>query len=160
MILILLIGFFVVLFVILSYALTQNANNKSLEGGSHMIKPSWTIRNIYLYLVCFTTLVMMIVGTVQAIDATYGLVNPAPVHPEVYKETYPIKPGEVLTNEEKEKLEARNKVNQEYQIKQNEYYQKKRLFENGVLFFVALPVYLYHWRLIKRNSEDENKIKD
>ncbi|NPV27827.1 MAG: hypothetical protein HPY81_10410 [Firmicutes bacterium] len=130
-----------------------------------MLKPSWTVRNIYLYLVCFTTLIMMVVGTVQAFDAAYGLVFPAPVRPEMFPEMFkePYQPGKEaanLTPEEKAKEEVRAKANQEFQIKQNRYFATKRLFENGVLILVALPLYLYHWRLVKKSVEEEKQMKE
>lgn len=137
------------------------SSQKNNEGDNGMIiKPSWTIRNIYLYLVCFTTLVMMMIGVIQAFDAAYGLVYPAPVNQDIYLEKYyPTAEGSgAMTPEEKIKYEDRAKANQEFQVKNNRYNQTKRLFENGVMFFVALPLYLYHWRLIKRGTDEEKQI--
>lgn len=110
----------------------------------------WDIRRIYLYLVCFATLIMMIVGTVQIIQSVvdFAMTPPKEFAPKTvrYEE---LSKNTKMTKEEIDKQikeeEARFEENQRY-------YRIRRLIENLALIVVASPVYIYHWRKIQRTE--------
>ena len=112
---------------------------------------SWDIRRIYLYLVSFATLMMLIIGTVQVIDAGVEFVYPDPnigVTP-YYEKELALKDS-TLTKEEIQKIRVEEK---ERAIKSQKYWQIKRLITSFSLILVAFPVYLYHWRKIQKAEQ-------
>ncbi|MHB8171777.1 MAG: hypothetical protein ACYDG6_09560 [Thermincolia bacterium] len=109
---------------------------------------SWDIRRIYLYLVSFATLMMLIVGTVQVIDAGVEFIYPDPnVGVTPYYEKEMAKNNPTLTKEEIQKIQAEEK---QRAIASQKYWQVKRLITSFSLILVAFPVYLYHWRKIQK----------
>lgn len=108
----------------------------------------WDIRRIYLYLVSFATLMMMIVGTVQFLQ---GIVNisypqPGPTYSEIEMKYSPNDNVKKPTPEElKERATAERA--------QQRYYEIRSMINNLILFLVALPVYLYHWRKIQTSEQ-------
>jgi len=114
---------------------------------------NWDIRRIYLYLVSFATLMMLIIGTVQIIDAAVDFIYPDPNSgaPPYYEMKARYKDAnQDLTKEELQKLmeEERQRA-----IKSQKYYRIKRLVTSTSLIVVALPVYLYHWRKIQKAEQ-------
>ncbi|TEB04588.1 hypothetical protein Psch_03348 [Pelotomaculum schinkii] len=120
-----------------------------------MTESRWNIRQVYLYLVSFATLMMLIVGSVQLIMGVVDLVYPDPTKGMGYYDTkirlsdmqqkYPN-----LTQEEFEKQLQEEKQNQEAAWR----YQRIRRFINSLaLVVVSLPFYLYHWRKIQRGVD-------
>lgn len=110
-----------------------------------------TVRNVYLYAVCFATLLMMMVGLVQVADGVFGLLYPPPADTQV---SYLSK--EPPAGVEAEKWEEQTKAELEAQQQREHYYQMRRVVENAILFVVALPVYWYHWRRIEKDREEKN----
>lgn len=117
---------------------------------------AWDIRQLYYYLVCFATLLMVIIGTVQAVRTTLDLVLPTDIYRpstlEVYERlrrereaTGEIEPA--LTREELEQIaeeeSARYRENQQRSA-------IRRLLGNIALILIAAPVYVYHWRQVRR----------
>ncbi|HBC93072.1 MAG TPA: hypothetical protein DCZ10_09295 [Pelotomaculum sp.] len=120
-----------------------------------MTESRWNIRQVYLYLVSFATLMMLIVGSVQLIMGVVDLVYPDPTKGMGYYDTkirlsdmqqkYPN-----LTQEEFEKQLQEEKQDQEAAWR----YQRIRRFINSLaLVVVSLPFYLYHWRKIQRGVD-------
>lgn len=108
----------------------------------------WDIRRIYLYLVSFATLMMMIVGTVQFLQ---GIVNitypqPGPTYTELEMK-YP--PNDNIKKLNTEEIKERAAVERA----QQRYYEVRSMINNLILFLVALPVYLYHWRKIQTSEQ-------
>jgi hypothetical protein len=120
-----------------------------------MAESRWNIRQVYLYLVSFATLMMLIVGTVQLIMGVVDLVYPDPTKGMGYYDTK-MRLSELqqknpnINQEDFEKQLQEEKQNQEAAW----HYQKIRSFINSlILVVVSLPFYLYHWRKIQRSGD-------
>lgn len=120
-----------------------------------MSESRWNIRQVYLYLVSFATLMMLIVGTVQLIMGIVDLVYPDPTKGMGYYDTkmrlsdmQQINPG--ITQEEFEKQIQEEKQSQEASWR---YQQIRRFINSLILVVVSLPVYLYHWRKIQKGVD-------
>ncbi|NPV92494.1 MAG: hypothetical protein HPY50_17150 [Firmicutes bacterium] len=105
-----------------------------------------TVRNVYLYAVCFATLLMMVIGLIQAADGLFGVIYPPPPPdtPIFWEKEMPS--GTTL-----EQAQEQGRLNMEAQQKRDHYYQVRRIVESLIMCFVALPIYLYHWRKIKED---------
>jgi hypothetical protein len=107
----------------------------------------WSLRNIYLYLVCLITLIMVIVSVVGLVQNTVRL-----VYPEVgYYYSEPMKEGESLTAEEIEEQRALD----EERARQQAIYS---LVGNAAMLLVAGPLYIYHWRKIEVEHVDNPEV--
>lgn len=104
-----------------------------------MASSRWSLRNIYLYLVCLITLIMVIVSVVGFVQNTVRL-----IYPEVgYYYSEPVKEGaDGLTADEIEKQRALD----EERARQQAIYS---LVGNAAMLLVAGPLYVYHWRKIE-----------
>jgi len=104
-----------------------------------MAKDRWSLRNIYLYLVCLITLIMVIVAVVGAVRATVELVYPDPGYYDV-----PIEKGGTsgLTQEQIDKQ-------REMQLDQSRRQAVLNLVGSVAMIVVAGPLYVYHWRKIE-----------
>jgi Ca2+/Na+ antiporter len=104
-----------------------------------MSKDRWSLRNIYLYLVCLITLIMVIVAVVNAVRATVELVYPDPGYYDV-----PIEKGGTsgLTQEQIDKQ-------RETQLEQSRRQAVLNLVGAIAMVLVAGPLYVYHWRKIE-----------
>lgn len=103
-----------------------------------MAADRWSLRNIYLYLVCLITLIMVIVAVVGLVRNTVELLYPDPGY--YYSE--PVKGEGGRTPEEIEK-------EQEYQRSSSRRYAIINLVGNMAMLLVAGPLYVYHWRKIE-----------
>ncbi len=99
------------------------------------MKASWTPRNTYLYLVCLITLVIVVFAAVGLVRGLATLAYPEPLR--------------VLTPSEAESgvLEADLVMQQRWMQR----YAVLDLVRNAVLFLLAAPLYLMHWRRIERS---------
>lgn len=97
------------------------------------MKPNWTVRNTYLYLVCLITLVIVIVGAVGTVRGLVTLLYPEPVR--------------VISQLEAEKgvLEADVAAQQAWSLR----YAVLELVRNAALLAIAAPLYVVHWRMIE-----------
>ncbi len=110
----------------------------------------WDIRRIYLYLVSFATLMMMIFGTVQFLQ---GVINVAYPHPGPSPSEIKMRMG---PDGQPKLTEAEIKKQMEEERASQRYYERRSMINNLVLFLVALPVYLYHWRKIQKSEVQLN----
>ena len=97
------------------------------------MKPNWTVRNTYLYLVCLITLAIAIIGVVGTVRGLVSLLYPEPVR--------------VATDVDVEKgtLEAEIVVQQRW----SQRYAVLDLVHNVALLAIAAPIYVLHWRKIE-----------
>lgn len=106
-------------------------------------------RQIYFYLVCLITLVMIIIGTVQIVNRTIDLVIP----PEPYRPVveYPARvPGdEEITGPTREEREANAMREEERQRRENRRSAIRGIIGNLTLLGLAIPIYWVHWRRIR-----------
>jgi hypothetical protein len=110
-----------------------------------MAKDRWSLRNIYLYLVCLITLIMVIVATVGLVRSTVELVYPDPG----YYYSAPIDKGG--TDERtQEDIDAERTS----QLEQSRRQAILNLVGNAAMLLVAGPLYIYHWRKIEVEHVD------
>lgn len=115
----------------------------------------WNIRQVYLYLVCFATLMMLIIGSVQLIMGVVDLIYPDPNMEPGYLDTK-MRVSEMQRNDPgitREDIEKQIQEERERQKVSQKYYQVKRFINSLALVVVSLPVYLYHWRKIQRGGD-------
>jgi uncharacterized membrane protein YccF (DUF307 family) len=104
----------------------------------------FSLRLLYLYLFSFVGLLITIIGSIQIIDLgirTYVFqVNEYTYYPETFA-------GE----------DGKEAISKEEQIKRNEdeqSNQRKRQLSNSIaMILVGAPVYLYHWKTIKKENK-------
>jgi len=99
----------------------------------------WSLRSIYLYLVCPITLIMVIVGAATAVRAVVDLVYPDPGY---YMERPIDEDGEPIYSEEE--WERQQSVQRESTLR----YAILSLAGSLSYVFIAGPLYVYHWRKI------------
>lgn len=105
--------------------------------GSTMATDRWSLRNIYLYLVCLITLIMVIVAVVGIVRGTVELLYPDPGYYAA-----PVKGESGMTEEDIER-------EREYQEDSSRRYAILNLVGNVAMLLVAGPLYVYHWRKIE-----------
>ena len=111
-----------------------------------MTKDRWSLRNVYLYLVCLITLVMVIVGTVGIVRSTVELLYPDPF---TY---YGEKP--VDQNNKPVMSDAEWEAQQEAQKASQTRSAVLSLVGNVALVAIAGPLYVYHWRKIEIEHDE------
>jgi len=105
----------------------------------------WSLRNIYLYLVCLITLIMVIVGTAGLLRTAVELVYP---DPGAYFDPYaPVKAGGEMTEAEITEQQRRWQAQSTRQGVLD-------LAGNIALVVIAGPLYLYHWRKIEMEKDE------
>ena len=144
-------------------------------------KTSW-IRTVYLYLFSLLGLVLIIIGTVKLFDLglkififkhadeAETLRQAPPFPPERFVESMPdskqpsgeikLSDTEKITSDEKAALERWVMEYNDWQegLSKIDYLRSRREREasNALAFIiVGLPLYLYHWRMIKRDKREE-----
>lgn len=100
----------------------------------------FSLRLLYLYLFSFVGLLITVIGSIQIVDLTL--------------KTYVFKVSEYSYFPEPVKLEGESVVDPEEFRRRNEEEQsnqRKRQFSNSLaMILVGAPVYLYHWKTIKK----------
>ena len=103
------------------------------------------LRNIYLYLVCFVTLMMILFGIIFTVQNTTDLIFPTNNY--YYP---PEKIGGNLTEEDKKRYDEMEKTNKANQENQN----KKNVVKSIAVVLVALPTFAYHWKKIEKEKKE------
>jgi len=111
-----------------------------------MASSRWSLRNIYLYLVCLITLIMVIVGAVGVIRSGVELLYPEPTMTEPLPKDESGKPA--MTEEEWQRQ-------QEIGRKSSQRWAIINLVGNAALVVIAGPIYVYHWRKIEVEHAEE-----
>ncbi|GAB4027352.1 MAG: hypothetical protein Fur0011_5180 [Candidatus Microgenomates bacterium] len=103
----------------------------------------FSLRLLYLYLFSFVGLLITIIGSIQLIDL--GL------------KTYVLKVSDYTYYPEPLKIEGIESPSVEEMKRRNEEEasnQRKRQISNSLaMIIVGVPVYLYHWKTIKKESK-------
>lgn len=114
--------------------------------------PSLSIRNLYYYVVCLVTLIMTIVGGVQLVQSGLDLALP----PEAYRPS-PVDvearfrgPSEAPSVYTREELEAYAEEEAARAARDQRRNALRSLLGNLALVGLAAPVYVYHWRAVRR----------
>lgn len=123
------------------------------EGGEEMIK------NVYIYLVLFATLMMTIGGSVGTFMAVADIIAPAPYHQsfEEYQRWGPEKPRVENGAEEPQMSETELKEQYDAMVSTEKARQvnraKNSLIKSFGWIIIPLPVFIYFQRrLIKKDS--------
>jgi hypothetical protein len=118
-------------------------------GGVFMTQ-GWPLKSIYLYLVCFVTLLMIVFGFISFLHNTARLVFPVDY---AYRQT--------LMNVEAEYLSTNRPVPPVAELEQirdsrlekeraNERVRRLRdLLGSFAVWLIPVPFYLFHWRKVK-----------
>lgn len=107
-----------------------------------MAQDRWSLRNIYLYLVCLITLIMVIVGSVGLVRGVVELVYPDPYVSGYMERPIEGKGEDGMSDEEWERQ-------QKLGADSSRRYAILSLVGNGALVLIAGPLYFYHWRKIE-----------
>ncbi len=110
----------------------------------------WDIRQVYLYLVCFATLMMLIVGSVQLINGLVQVIYPDPYMGSKVPLYYDIKQqNSSISQEEMHRQIEEDRKHQELSMRRS---QVINLVNSTTLILVSLPIYIYHWRKVQRKE--------
>ena len=107
---------------------------------------TWSVRNIYLYLVCLITLVMFIFATVNLVRAAVELFYP---EPEMAPYAVPVYKGDGAPPQPDERqIEAQRESMRRSTVRR----AVLNLVGSGTMLLLAVPIYRYHWRKIEREA--------
>lgn len=97
----------------------------------------FSLRNIYLYLVCLITLIMTIFALVSVVRNTVELLYPDPGAQVFAPKEAGVSPEEMARQEESMRESTRR-------------WAVINLVGSGTMLVIAVPVYAYHWRRIQK----------
>lgn len=103
----------------------------------------FSLRLLYLYLFSFVGLLITVIGSIQIVDLTLKTYVFKVSEYSYYPETMPIEGGKPLLSPE----ESRRR-NEEEQANQ----RKRQLSNSLAMIVIGAPLYLYHWKTIKREQ--------
>ena len=111
----------------------------------------WQLRNIYLYLVCFVTLLIIVFGLVTFLNHAVNYFFPVSYHH--YPTLMEIEEELFRNNEEVPSVDKLEQIRDERvaQVESRDNTRKLRtLVSSLAVWIIPIPFYLYHWRKIKR----------
>jgi len=110
----------------------------------------WDIRHVYLYLVCFATLMMVIIGSVQLMNGLVDVLYPntylgpkAPPYTAMQQKDSNITQEEINRQTEEEQQRQEASMNRSKVI---------NIVNSLALIGISLPIYFYHWRKIQHGE--------
>jgi hypothetical protein len=113
-------------------------------------------RKTYYYLVCFATLLMIIIGAVQVVQNTLDLALPEePYRPTTLDLAERLRPppgatGEATERPSRAELEQMAEEEGARMLQQQRRRAIRGLLGSLTLVLIAAPVYVYHWRQVRR----------
>ncbi len=125
---------------------------------------TWSIKNLYYYLVCLVTLFMLVGGTISSVNSAMQLILPDKSNIPIFYTYYPEYRTEfeqpVFDPPALEELEKRRGEQEEMEAYYLGY-STRQLFNSLAVIVISAPFYIYHWRRIrpaaeKRGKSDEN----
>ena len=114
------------------------------------------IRKIYLYLFALIGLVLITIGCVRLVGL--GLKTYIFTKADIYIEYPMARPLKIapIGDEKTEELQQPTKEEiEEYQNKQQAANRQREAAESLAFIIVGLPLYLYHWSMIKKDKKEE-----
>jgi hypothetical protein len=99
----------------------------------------FSLRNVYLYLVCLITLVVSIFAAVNLVQSTVGLLYPDPGFYGYYD---PAVTGGELSEAEVARQERAAEDSQRRQ-------EVLGIVGSATTLLIAVPLYVYHWRRVQ-----------
>ncbi|MDO9573818.1 MAG: hypothetical protein Q7I94_02395 [Candidatus Contubernalis sp.] len=117
------------------------------------MKVKWNLQQVYFYLVCFVTLIMIIVGAVNTVRSAVDFLLPDPAMEQSYSYEKPTRfegSGGNLNEKlfDPDIVEMEMKRQEEISRTSAHNQSVRNLLGGVILILVAGPVYLYHWRQI------------
>lgn len=115
------------------------------------------IRKIYLYLFALIGLILITIGCVRLVGL--GLKTYIFIKADIYVEYPMARPAKAPVEIGKETIEMEQPTKEEieeYQNKQQISNRQREAAESLAFIIVGLPLYLYHWLLIKKDKKEEN----
>lgn len=110
----------------------------------------WHIRNIYLYLVCFVTLMMVVFGFITFLNNTARLVFPVEYS---YRPTLMDVEREYLSSgRDVPPVAELEQIRDERVLREKEReraFKLRDLVGSLTFWLIPIPFYLYHWRKIR-----------
>ena len=110
-----------------------------------MADSRWSLRNIYLYIVCLITLIMVIVGAAGTVRTIVEFIYPDPGGAMFF-------PSKVEPSKRDAEI-AEFEEQQELQRAQSTRQSALNLAGNIALVVIAGPLYVYHWRKIESEKD-------
>lgn len=110
---------------------------------------NWTIRGVYLYLVCMVMLGVAAAGAGRVVFGTLDLLNPPPPGAGAYAD-YPIPDGKPALDPAL--VQAQRDLEAERASAQDSFSAINRCLGGGAMVLVALPLYFLNWRRIRREE--------
>ena len=103
------------------------------------------LRNVYLYLVSFVSLMMILMGVIFTVQNITDV-----VFPNNYYEMPPIeKTGSLSVEEQKIYTENQKRYEENRSIE-----SKKSVAKSIAVVLVALPTFAYHWRKVEKEKNE------
>ena len=93
-------------------------------------------RSLYLYAVCLITLLVVLFSTVSLLNSIMNAIFPDPAYIDVYANPESKPSAELLAQQEKS----------------NQIRAIKSIFTSFSTVAIALPLYLYHWRWVRKTN--------
>jgi hypothetical protein len=103
------------------------------------------LRNVYLYLVSFVSLMMIIIGVIFTVQNITDVIFPT----NYYYESIAIDKTGNLSEEDKKIYEENQKINEE----NSKINSKKSVAKSIAVVIVALPTFVYHWRKVEKEKD-------
>lgn len=127
-----------------------------------MSKYSW-IRKVYLYTFALVGLVLIVIGAVRLIGLALKayIFTKADIYYQ-YPVARPIKappPGAVNAGEKTEFQEPSKEEVEEYDRNQRSSQRQREAAEALAMIIVGAPLYWYHWRVIKKDKEENKDVE-
>ncbi len=105
------------------------------------------LRNVYLYLVSFVSLMMILIGLIFTVQNITDVLYPT----NNYYDVIPIDKSQGMTEEEKKYYEENRKRNELNQRTLS----RKSVAKSTAVVLVALPTFIYHWRKIEKEKREQ-----
>lgn len=112
----------------------------------------WSLRNIYLYLVCFVSIILIIFGLIGFMNSLTDIFLPTEYYPSTVERMAQYNKDMNISKSDFEAQVAK-------EIEQNKTNQKnnkiREIIRNLSIFLVAVPFYLYHWKKIESSHSQK-----
>lgn len=113
---------------------------------------SWSIKNLYFYLVCLVTLFLFVGGAISGINSAMQMAFPDRPNMPIFYSYYPEYKDDSSTPAFNppplEELEKRRAEQEEMDVYYRGY-TLRSLLNSIALMIIAAPFYLYHWKRVK-----------
>ena len=105
------------------------------------------LRNVYLYLVSFVSLMMILMGIIFTVQNITDVIFPT----NYYYESLPSEKTGSLSVEDQKSYEENQKIQEENRNIES----KKNVAKSIAVVIVALPTFAYHWRKVEKEKVEQ-----